>query len=60
MGAHEHGELPTAGGRIAIDFATRKTSRPDPKALKEKYPEVYSEVLKTTESRKVKVRLETA
>ena len=60
MGTHEHGEFPTAGGRIAIDFATRKTSRPDTKALKEKYPEVYSEVLKTTESRKVKVRLETA
>ena len=58
MKEHEHGVLTTKGDKLLIDFVTRKTRRPDSKALKEKYPLVYDEVLKTSESRKVKVRVE--
>ena len=58
MKEHEHGVLTTTGDKLLIDFVTRKTRRPDSKALKEKYPSVYDEVLKTSESRKVKVRIE--
>lgn len=58
MKEHEHGVLTTTGDKLLIDFVTRKTRRPDSKALKEKYPSVYDEVLKTSESRKVKVRVE--
>ena len=57
MKEHEHGVLTTTNDRLLIDFVTRKTRRPDSKALKEKYPSVYDEVLKTSESRKVKVRI---
>ncbi len=60
MKEHEHGVLTTTGDKLLIDFVTRKTRRPDSKALKEKYPSVYDEVLKTSESRKVKVRIEPA
>lgn len=60
MKEHEHGILTTTSDKLLIDFVTRKTRRPDSKALKEKYPSVYDEVLKTSESRKVKVRIEPA
>ena len=60
MKEHEHGVLTTTNDRLLIDFVTRKTRRPDSKALKEKYPSVYDEVLRTSESRKVKVRIEPA
>lgn len=60
MKEHEHGILTTTSDKLLIDFVTRKTRRPDSKTLKEKYPSVYDEVLKTSESRKVKVRIEPA
>ena len=60
MKEHEHGVLTTTSDKLLIDFVTRKTRRPDSKALKEKYPSVYDEVLKISESRKVKVRIEPA
>lgn len=60
MKEHEHGVLTTTSDRLLIDFVTRRTRRPDSKALKERYPSVYDEVLKTSESRKVKVRIEPA
>lgn len=60
MKEHEHGVLTTTSDKLLIDFVTRKTRRPDSKALKEKYPSVYDEVLKTSESRKIKVRIEPA
>ena len=59
MKEHEHGVLTTTNDKLLIDFVTRKTRRPDSKALKQKYPSVYDEVLKISESRKVKVRVET-
>ena len=58
MKAHEHGVLETASDKLLIDFVTRTTRRPDSKALKEKYPTVYTDVLKASESRKLKVSVQ--
>ena len=58
MKGHEHGILETTRDKILIDFVTRKTSRPDSAALKKNYPIVYDEVLKTSESRKIKVNIQ--
>lgn len=58
MKEHEHGVLATTSDRLLIDFVTKTTRRPDSKALKEKYPAVYTDVLKASESRKVKVSVQ--
>ena len=58
MQAHEHAVLETTKDKFLIDFVTKTTRRPDSKALKAKYPSVYMEVLKASESRKVKVAIE--
>lgn len=60
MKEHEHGVLNTTKDKLLIDFVTKTTKRPDSKALKEKYPTAYADVLKTTESRKIKVSIESA
>ena len=54
MKEHEHGILTTTSDKLLIDFVTKTSKRPDSKALKEKY------VLKTSESRKLKVHIEPA
>lgn len=58
MKEHEHGVLETTKDKLLIDFVTRTTRRPDSKALKEKYPTIYNDVLKLSESRKVKVSIQ--
>lgn len=58
MKEHEHGVLETTRDKILIDFVTRRTSRPDSTALKKNYPSIYDEVLKTSESRKIKVNIQ--
>ena len=58
MKDHEHGVLETTRDKILIDFVTRRTSRPDSTALKKNYPSIYDEVLKTSESRKIKVNIQ--
>lgn len=58
MREHEHGVLNATTDKLLIDFVTKATRRPDSKALKEKYPAVDADVLKTSESRKLKVRIE--
>jgi predicted phage-related endonuclease len=55
MKTHEHGVFEEPGKRYKIDFVTRTTRRPDSKLLKANYPTVYSEVLKASESRKLKI-----
>ena len=60
MKEHEHGILTTTSDKLLIDFVTKTSKRPDSKALKEKYPAAYADVLKTSESRKLKVRIEPA
>ena len=58
MKEHEHEVLTTTSDKLLIDFVTRTKKRPDSKALKEKYPAAYEDVLKVSESRKLKVRIE--
>ena len=55
MKAHEHGFLETTTDKYLIDFATNTSHRTDTKALKEKYPGIYQDVQKTSESRKLTV-----
>ena len=55
MKDHEHGVLETTTDKYLIDFVTRKSNRTDTAALKKKYPEIYTEISKTTESRKLSV-----
>ena len=55
MKAHEHGFLETTTDKYLIDFATKTSHRTDTKALKEKYPGIYQDVQKTSESRKLTV-----
>lgn len=58
MKNHEHGVLETTTDKLLIDFVTRTSKRPDSKALKEKYPTIYDDVLSTSYSRKVKVSVQ--
>lgn len=58
MKEHEHGILETASDKLLIDFVTKTTRRADSRALKEKYPAVYADVLKSSDSRKVKVSVQ--
>lgn len=58
MCEHEHGILNAGTDKLLIDFVTKTTRRPDSKALKEKYPAAYADVLKVSESRRLKVRIE--
>ena len=60
MKDHEHGVLETTKDRILIDFVTRTSKRPDSKRLKKEYPNIYDEVLKVSESRTLKVSVESA
>ena len=58
MKEHEHGVLETAKDKLLIDFVTKKSTRTDTKALKEKYPTVYDDVIKSSENRKLKVSVQ--
>ena len=58
MKEHEHGILTTTSDKLLIDFVTKRTKRPDSKALKTRYPSVYDDVVKESLSRKVKVSVQ--
>ena len=58
MKEHEHGILTTTTDKLLIDFVTKRTKRPDSKVLKTKYPTVYADVIKESQSRKVKVSVQ--
>lgn len=60
MQAYEHAVLETTSNKYLIDYVTRITRRADSGLLKTKYPSVYDDVLKTSESRKVKIIEKTA
>jgi predicted phage-related endonuclease len=55
MGDHEHGILETASDKLIVDFVSKFTRRVDSDLLKKAHPATYEAVLKTTDSRKVKV-----
>ncbi len=58
MQAHEHGLLETTSEKLLIDFVTKSTTRVDSALLKKNYESVYKDVLKKTESRKLKVSIQ--
>ena len=58
MKDHEHGVLETTTDKILIDFVTKSTTRTDTAKLKKDYPSVYTDVIKTSESRKLKVSVQ--
>lgn len=58
MKEHEHGVLETTTDKLLIDFITKSTTRPDSKVLKEKYQAILPDVMKITQSRKVKVSVQ--
>ena len=58
MKEHEHGILTTTSDKLLIDFVTKRTKRPDSKALKTRYPSVYDDVVKESLSRKIKVSVQ--
>lgn len=58
MADHEHGVLETTSDKILIDFVSRQSNRTDTSALKKKYPTVYADVAKTSESRSLKVSVQ--
>lgn len=60
MKNHEHGVLETTHDKLLIDFVTKTSRRTDTKALKDKYPAVFNDVQKISESRKLKVTVQTA
>ena len=58
MKEHEHGVLMTTTDKLLIDFVTKTTKRPDSKALKARFPGIYADVMKESQSRKVKVSVQ--
>ena len=56
MKSHQHGVFEEPGLRFEVEYAPHVTRRPDSKALKADYPDVYAAVLKATESRKIKIK----
>ena len=60
MKTHEHGILETTHDKLLIDFVTKTSRRTDTEVLKDKYPAVFNDVQKISESRKLKVNVQTA
>jgi putative phage-type endonuclease len=58
METHEHGILETATDKLVVDFVTKSARRVDSDLLRKTHPSVYDAMLKTTESRKVKVAVQ--
>jgi len=59
MKTHEHGIFEVPGERFLIDYATKVTNRVDTALLKSKYPLIHGEVLRPSNSRKLKITLQT-
>ena len=55
---HEHGVLETTTDKLLIDFVAKTTRRINSDLLKKDHPDIYTEYLKSSESRKVKVKIE--
>ena len=55
MKTHEHGILTTPAGKLVVSYVSKPTTRPSSQLLKDNYPAVYEDVLKTTYSRKLLV-----
>lgn len=55
MKAHEHGVLNTTADKLLVDFVTKVTRRVNSDYLKKEHPNIYTEALRASESRKIKV-----
>ena len=60
MGTHEHGLLETPADKLLVEFITKSRRGVDSDLLKKSHPAVYESVLKTTQSRKIKVAVHAA
>ena len=58
MKNHEHGILTTTTDKLLVDFATEVTKRVNSDYLKKEYPSVYTEALRSSKSRKIKVTIQ--
>lgn len=57
MAAHEHAVLETTNDKLLIDFVTKTSKRVNSDLLKKTHPDVYQDVLKESNSRKLKVSI---
>lgn len=57
MKEHEHGILETTSDKLLVDFVTRTTKRVNSKLLQQTHPDIYTDCLNVSESRKVKVSI---
>lgn len=57
MAAHEHAVLETTNDKLLIDFVTKTSKRVNSDLLKKTHPDVYKDVLKESNSRKLKVSI---
>ena len=60
MKEHEHGILTTTTDKLLVDFVTKSTRLVNSDYLKKEHPAIYQESLRVSESRKVKVTVQTA
>ena len=58
MKTHEHGVLTTTTDKLLVDFVTTTSRRVNSDKLKKEHPDISEDTLKTSESRKVKVSIE--
>ena len=58
MGTHEHGVLETAADKLLVEFISKSRRGVDSSLLKKSHPAIYDSVLKTTQSRKIKVAIQ--
>jgi len=58
MGLHENGVLETASDKLMVSYITKSSRRVDIDLLKKNYSDIYNSVLKTTDSRKLKVAVQ--
>ena len=58
MGTHEHGVLETPADKLLVEFVTKLRRSVDNSLLEKNHPIVYESVLKTTQSRKIKVAVQ--
>ena len=57
MAAHEHAVLQTTNDKLLIDFVTKTSKRVNTDLLKKSHPDIYKDVLKESNSRKMKVSI---
>lgn len=57
MAAHEHAVLETTNDKLLIDFVTKTSKRVNTDLLKKSHPDIYKDVLRESNSRKMKVSI---